>query len=297
MALKRAKQYESERSVQAFIKDMKQYPILDPSEEQRLAHLCVKGDKDAMDKLVNHNLLFVDKVANQYTSRANPADDLITVGSLGLMEAAKRFKPGEGKFITYAVYWVRAMITRHVATKGTTVRFPAVASMTIPRLRKFELGGGDLESSTAQEIREALGETTDQYVNDNSLDMARRAMRPHKSLNSPVHDDESTEVQDNLVSDLDQPDDFIGPYSAGAALEIALECLEPRAKYFIKRYHMDPDYVTLDDLGDEYGISREAVRLTMVRAFVKMKRWHNNLMADALGEERYKVYWNKKKEK
>ena len=294
MALKRRAANDSKASIDIFIRDMKRFPVLNTTEEQALAHRCVAGDKAAMDKLVEHNLLFTVKMANQYATKAVPADDLISLGAQGLMRAAEKFKPNEGRFITYAVHWVRALITRFIAEKGRTVRFPVAASVTVTRLKKFKAMGGCIETSTSEEIREALGEETKQYLGDFAIGMGKRAMAPTKSLHDPVHDDESGEMQDNLTSSLDQPDDFIGPYSAGAALEIAIECLDPRTKHMIQRYHIDDDEVTLEELGEIHGISRERVRQLIRDGFKRMKAMHNNLLADALGEERYKVYWNKK---
>ena len=114
-----------EGSLDQYLKEISQYPLIDKPEEVRLAQLIHKGDEEALNKLVRSNLRFVVSVAKRYQNRGLAFGDLIQEGNIGLVTAATKFDPDQGvKFISYAVWWIRQAILASLARQSRSVRLP-----------------------------------------------------------------------------------------------------------------------------------------------------------------------------
>jgi len=282
---KRTVKYESERSVDAFMLEAKRYAPLAKDEEQRLAARCALGDEAAIEKLVMHNLLFARRIAGEMSSDRYPVDDLIGEAVLGLYKAAGDYRPEfDVKFISYAVWWIKAYVQQYITRRGGVVRMPAQTPYAVRTLKKYEDLGNDYRYATGEMIREKLGmEADNQASSDNSIALAKSALEPPTSLNTTQTEDGDDRI-DSLVGNLQHPLDFVGPYSATVALEIAMECLEPRDREMIEAYYLDEDQPTLDAVGALFDVSREAVRLCVKRGFEMMRKEHGDMLREAMVE-------------
>ncbi len=301
MARKRTRKsnkFDSEGSIQAFLNEASRYKPLTDEEEQSLAVRCVAGDRAAMNKLVKHNLLFVIKEAVRQSTSSVAAEDLVQEGIMGMFHAAEKFSPEGVRFISYATHWSRSCMQRFVRNKGSAVRFPVHLANTAADVRRFASMGGDVEQALPEEIR-AVARGDKRGHTDFCIEQAKRSMRPISSLNEPLSEGGDAEHQDFIASEMPDPDDFIGPYSALSALDIAMEVLSERQRDMVIRYYIPPDgeHETLFQIGARHGLSSERVRQLILEAFRMMRAKHNNLLADALGEDKYKVWWNEGVEK
>ncbi len=285
--------FEAGESVTRFLDEAAKYKPLSREEEQELAVLCQQGDREAINKLVKHNLLFLVKPAMAYATNHLPAEDLLSEAVLGMYAAAERFKPIGIKFVSYAVWYIRIYLQKYQTNKGRAVRLPYSFAELEAVIKGYDNKFGDVEHAEPAHIRKAMKKEHRGPISNTALAYAKTSIIPHKSLNAPLNNDiNSEEFQDLLVGELSSPDDFIGPHSARAALDIAMGCLDERRRRIIEHYYLDDEQTNMNSLARELGCSRQRVFQLKTDAMKKLKAGHNNLLADALGEEKYKVWWN-----
>jgi RNA polymerase sigma-32 factor len=275
-----------EGGLSRYFREVWRFPILEKEEEQMLAiRWRDKGDVDAAHQLVTSHLRLVCKIAMGYKGYGLPMADLVSEGNIGLMKAVKKFDPDKGfRLSTYAMWWIKAAITEHILKSWSLVKLGTVASQKklffSLRSMKSRLGitdNGDLSDADAK----LISDNTDVSVDD-VRNMNRRLGARDMSLNAPVQsEDESTTFQDTLVSDGPSPEAaFAETEEFGfrhAILQDALADLPEREREIFIERRLSEDPKTLEELGEDYGISRERVRQLEARAFEKVKAFvrHN----------------------
>jgi RNA polymerase sigma-32 factor len=256
------------------------FPILEAAEEQRLARRWQDTeDPAAARRLLGSHLRLVIKIARGFGRYGMPMDDLIAEGNVGLMRALAKFDPERGfRFSTYATWWIRAAIQEYVlrnrslVTMGTTT----AKKKLFFKLRQQKsalgvLGEGDLAADMVTRIAQQLEVSEDEVV-----EMNRRLAASDQSLSAPLRADGEGEWQDRLVADGPDQESLIVEASELAwrqdLLAEGLLELNPREQHILKGRRLTDQAMTLADLGDLYGVSRERVRQIEVRAFGKLKK-------------------------
>jgi RNA polymerase sigma-32 factor len=263
-----------------YFEQTRQFPILDVDEEQRLARRW-RDTKDAAAarQLLGSHLRLVVKIARGFGGYGMPLADLVAEGNVGLMQALTRFEPERGfRFATYAMWWIRAAIQEHVlrnrslvAMGTTTARKKLFFNLRRLKNQLGELGEGDLAPGSVGQIARRLRVSEDEVV-----EMNRRLAATDQSLSAPMHADGGAEWQDMLVADGPDQESVVVEASELAwrrdLLAGGLEALNERERHILEGRRLRDEAMTLAELGDVYGVSRERVRQIEVRAFAKLQR-------------------------
>ena len=261
-----------EDAVKQYLKEMGRYALLSAEEENELAARIEAGDKSASDEMVQSNLRLVVAIAKKYVGRGLTLDDLIQEGNLGLMRAVKKFDRSKGfKFSTYATWWIRQSITRAIADSGRTIRIPVHMVETINKLvvaekqLTQELG----RDPTNGELAEKLGWEDVQKV----LEVRKLSLQP-TSLSAPVGDGEDSAFGD-FIEDMNAADPYEEAEMTDLRKNIAmvLDTLTEREKRVIElRYGLNGEKpCTLEEVGQEFGVTRERIRQIESKALRKLK--------------------------
>ncbi|MDR3462286.1 MAG: RNA polymerase sigma factor RpoH [Beijerinckiaceae bacterium] len=267
-----------ESGLSRYLNEIRRFPMLQPEEEYMLAKRWREHeDPDAAHRLVTSHLRLVAKIAMGYRGYGLPIGEVISEGNVGLMQAVKRFEPDKGfRLATYAMWWIRASIQEYILRSWSLVKMGTTASQKklFFNLRKAKsqisaLEEGDLRPDQVEIIATRLGVSQQDVI-----DMNRR-MSGDASLNAPLREEGEGEWQDwlvdggasqeNLLVDREEADNRHG------ALSAALTVLNPRERRIFEARRLADDPITLEDLSDEFNISRERVRQIEVRAFEKVQ--------------------------
>jgi len=264
-----------------YLEHIKKFPMLEAEEEYTLAKDWLdKNDTKAAHKLVTSHLRLVAKIAMGYRGYGLPVADLIAEGNIGMMHAVKKFDPEKGfRLATYAMWWIKAAIQEFVLRSWSQVKIGTTASQKklFFNLRKIKgkinaLEDGDLSNKQVSYIAKSLDVSEDDVVN-----MNRRMLGGDHSLNSQVsrHDGEEAEWQDMLADHRENQEieyeNFQEKNIRNKMMQQALDLLKQREKdIIIKRRLIEPPK-TLEDLSQEYKVSRERVRQIESRAFEKLQ--------------------------
>jgi len=272
----------SENGLSRYLQEIWKFPILEKEQEYMLAYrLRDEGDVDAAHQLVTSHLRLVAKIAMGYRGYGLPVSDLISEGNIGLMKAVKKFDPDMGfRLSTYAIWWIKASITEYVLKSWSMVKMGTVASQKklFFSLRRMKnqlkiYDNGELSDEQALQISAAVGATQEEVQH-----MNRRLHSRDFSLNAPLSqtDDGIAEFQDTLVDERPSPEAQVGEREElgvrSEMLERALAELPERERHILIERRLKDDPVTLEELGEEYGISRERIRQLEVRAFDKVQK-------------------------
>jgi RNA polymerase sigma-32 factor len=269
----------AESSLSRYLEEIKRFPMLEPQEEFMLAKRWREhGDREAANRLVTSHLRLAAKIAMGYRGYGLPISEVISEGNIGLMQGVKRFDPDKGfRLATYAVWWIRAAIQEYILRSWSLVRMGTTANQKklFFNLRKAKtkiaaLQEGDLRPDQVQVIAKRLGVTDKDVINMN------RRMGGDASLNATVSNNgEAGEWQDWLAEDSASQETTLaeGEESRNRheALVSALAVLNERERRIFEARRLTEDPITLEDLGQEFGISRERVRQIEVRAFEKVQ--------------------------
>lgn len=270
----------SDRGLSAYMQEIKKFPLLGKEEEFMLAkRLEEHNDPEAAHKMVTSHLRLVAKIAMGYRFYGLPVADLISEGNVGLMRAVKKFDPDRGfRLATYAMWWIKAAINEYVLNSWSLVKIGTVAAQkklffNLRRLKsKLNLyDDGDLPSDAVDEIADELN--VDRRT---VIDMNGRLSRTDASLNIPVGEDGDLDRIDLLKSDTPDQETILAEEEErliGVELiSEAMKSLTDRECRIIQERRLSDDPRTLEDLGKEYGISRERVRQIENRAFEKLQK-------------------------
>jgi RNA polymerase sigma-32 factor len=271
---------KAESGLSHYLNEIRRFPMLEPQEEYMLARSWREhGDRDAVHKLVTSHLRLVVKIAMGYRGYGLPISEIISEGSVGLMQAVKRFEPERGfRLATYAMWWIRAAIQEYILRSWSLVKMGTTANQKklFFNLRKAKskisaLEEGDLRPDQVQVIAKSLGVTERDVV-----DMNRR-LGGDASLNAPIRNDsESGEWQDWLVDDAPSQERILAESEESdnrhKALVSALDVLNERERRIFEARRLADDPITLEDLASEFDVSRERVRQIEERSFEKVQR-------------------------
>ncbi|MEK9629374.1 MAG: RNA polymerase sigma factor RpoD/SigA [Nitrospinota bacterium] len=253
-----------------YMKEISQIKLLTKEEEIKLAEAIKEGDPKAIQEMVRRNLKYVVTVANKYRGFGMSLQDLIEEGNIGLIQAAKRFDVSKNvKFITYAVWWIKQAIMHSLAEQSGTVKLPVKQAGKVSKFnKKSQQMCQDMEREPTQsEVAKSLG------YDDDEINSIMRAYRTHLSLDTPLKNDDHTPYLDLLENqDLIPYDDQIMRESLNEKVDQMLEDLSEREATILKmRFGFSGEVKTLEDIGQEIGLSRERVRQIEKRAKDKLK--------------------------
>jgi RNA polymerase sigma-32 factor len=270
----------AEGGLSRYLEEIRRFPMLEPQEEYMLAKSWREhGDRDAAHKLVTSHLRLVAKIAMGYRGYGLPISEVISEGNVGLMQAVKRFEPEKGfRLATYAMWWIKAAIQEYILRSWSLVKMGTTANQKklFFNLRKAKskisaLEEGDLRPDQVALIAKRLG-VTEQDV----IDMNRR-LGGDVSLNAPIREDgDSGEWQDWLVDEGTSQEAHLVEAEESdnrrKALGEALTVLNERERRIFEARRLVDEPITLEELADEFGVSRERVRQIEVRAFEKVQK-------------------------
>mgnify|MGYP006082471121 FL=1 len=280
MSIKSLPVIASDRGLSTYMEEIKKFPLLEKGEEFMLAKRLAKyDDTQAAHKMVTSHLRLVAKIAMGYRFYGLPVSDLISEGNVGLMRAVKKFDPDRGfRLSTYAMWWIKAAINEYVLNSWSLVKVGTVAAQKklFFNLRKLKsklnlYGDGDLSIESADAIAERLN-----VDRKTVIEMNGRLSRSDSSLNVPVGEDGDLDRIDLLKSNAPDQESVLAEEeerTVGAELiSDAMGALNERERQIIQERRLSEDPRTLEELGNEYGISRERVRQIENRAFEKLQQ-------------------------
>lgn len=269
----------AEGGLTQYMEAIKRYPLLTPEEEYSNAiQFRDHDDLAAGQRMVTSHLRLVAKIAMGYRFYGLPVSDLISEGNLGLMRAVKKFEPEKGfRLATYAMWWIKASINEYVLNSWSLVKVGTVAAQkklffNLRRL-KGKLGIYEEGELTPEQAAEIAAELSVPMADVHAMN--RRLARQDSSLNMPVGEEGDLQRMDLLVDDrIDQEEALAVKQErqlGSRLLRDALETLNDRERHIITERRLRSAPITLEDLGKQYGISRERVRQIENRAFDKLQ--------------------------
>jgi len=280
---------DPEASLSRYLQEIRKFPMLGQEEEYMLAKAWKEhGDTQAAHRLVTSHLRLVAKIAMGYRGYGLPLGELISEGNVGMMQAVKRFEPDRGfRLATYAMWWIRAAIQEYILRSWSLVKMGTTAAQkklffNLRRL-KGEISAieeGDMSPEQVEEIARRLDVPEAEVIS-----MNRRLSAPDHSLNAPLRVEGEGEWQDWLVDDdsVDQETSISEreEMSNRRALMIeAMDQLTDRERHILSERRLRDDPLTLEELSQEYGVSRERVRQIEARAFEKLQKRMTSLASE-----------------
>ena len=263
-------------SLDHYLARIKQFELLDRDEETALARRYRRdGDLEAAHRLICGNLRFVVKVANEYRGYGMKLLDLIQEGNIGLMMAVKKFDPDRGiRLISYAVWWIRAYIQNYIVKTWSLVKIGTTQAQK-KLFFKLKQTQAALLRLTGREDGEEIAQTLDVRT-DEVEEMSRRLAARETSLDVELIEGEHFTLMDTLVDDTpDQESRLIeDEHRRRLSSEVhqAFNCLNDRERKIIQERILDESPRTLQELADDFGISRERVRQLEANALSKLRR-------------------------
>lgn len=270
-----------EASLNRYLSEIRKFPLLAPEQEYMLAKRYQEHqDSEAAAQLVTSHLRLVAKIAMGYRGYGLPVSELISEGNIGLMQGVKKFEPDRGfRLATYAMWWIRASIQEFILRSWSLVKMGTTAAQkklffNLRRMKNnleaFE--DGDLKPADVRKIATDLGVSEDDVISMNR----RMAMGGDTSLNVPMREDGDGQWQDWLKDDEPLQDERVADAEERnvrhALLNEAMEHLNDREQHILTQRRLIDDPQTLEDLSQQYGVSRERVRQIEVRAFEKLQK-------------------------
>jgi RNA polymerase sigma-32 factor len=269
----------AEGGLNRYLQEIRKFPMLEPNEEFMLAKRYKEHeDPAAAQRLITSHLRLVAKIAMGYRGYGLPISEVISEGNVGLMHAVKRFEPDKGfRLATYAMWWIRASIQEYVLRSWSLVKIGTTAAQKrlFFNLRKVKgqiaaLDDGNLHPDQIKLIATTLHVTEAEVVSMN------QRLTGDASLNAPMRADEgSSEWQDWLVDDTPDQETTLGnseEYDERMGLlRSAMGGLNEREKAIFQARRLREEPMTLEELAQEYNVSRERIRQIEVRAFEKVQ--------------------------
>ncbi|OAI42932.1 RNA polymerase subunit sigma-70 [Rhizomicrobium sp. SCGC AG-212-E05] len=269
-----------EAGLSRYLTEIRKFPLLSAEDEYMFAKRWKEHeDPEAARRLVTSHLRLVAKIAMGYRGYGLPVSEIVSEGNVGLMQAVKRFEPDKGfRLATYAMWWIRASIQEYVLRSWSMVKLGTTAAQKKLffnlRKAKTNIGAieeGDLTPEHVATLSDRLGVTPTEVT-----EMNRRLSGPDASLNAPLRSESESEWQDWLADDTADQETRLAEREEmsdrHALLMDAMKELTERERDIIQARRLQDEPVTLEDLSQKYGVSRERVRQIEVRAFEKLQR-------------------------
>lgn len=270
-------------SLDKYLQEIGREELISVEEEVELAGKIRNGDRAALEKLTKANLRFVVSVAKQYQNQGLSLPDLINEGNLGLIKAAEKFDETRGfKFISYAVWWIRQAILQALAEQARIVRLPLNQVGTLNKITKaFSRFEQENERKpSAEELSEELGVPVDKIAD--TLKMSGR----HVSVDAPFVEGEDNSLIDVMVNE-DSPNADRGLINESLSKEVerALATLTDREAEIIRKFFgIGVPEMTLEEIGEEFGLTRERVRQIKEKAIRRLRsNSRNKILKTYLG--------------
>lgn len=260
----------TDSSLTWYLDRINKIPMLTREEEDLYARLAKNGDPEAKNVLVKSNLRFVVSIAKKYQTNGISLLDLINEGNMGLIKAAEKFDPDKGfHFISYAVWWIRQAIMLAISQKTSLIRIPLNRSADLQKVEKVHKS---LESKlhrepTAEEISEGLD------MNNDQLNYLKNIPQEFVSLDAAMSDSDDTPIVNMIEDDRgDSPDKEILNQTLSNEIKNILETLTKSEREIIKmRFGLDEHKpMSLQQIGDKYGLSKERIRQIEKKALRKL---------------------------
>lgn len=271
MAKQSLKYRDEDRSLDLYLREIGETPLINAAEEVRLAKQIKQGSKKALESLTKANLRFVVSVAKQYQNQGLSLADLINEGNIGLIKAAKRFDETRGfKFISYAVWWIRQAILQALAEQSRIVRLPLNRVGTLHKI-------GKISSSLEQGLgREPSPDEIAKVLDLSAVEVSDtlKISNSHLSLDAPFSVSEDNSLIDILEDEFQPaPDEELLDLSLKLEIEKALDTLTPREAEVISLYfglHHEKA-LTLEEIGARFSLTRERVRQIKEKAIRRLR--------------------------
>jgi RNA polymerase primary sigma factor len=258
-------------SLDVYLREISRYPLINQEEEVSLAQRIRTGEEEALDKMVRSNLRFVVSVAKKYQNQGVSLSDLINEGNLGLIRAAHKFDETKGiKFISYAVWWIRQAILQALAEQSRIVRVPLNRAGALHRITRRssalqqELG----REPTAAEVAEGMD------IDVEEVEKTLSISQNHVSLDAPLAPGEENRLLDYLPDTQNPgPDAETFERALTQSIEEVLGSLREREAKILRLYFglEGPEPMTLEEIGEKLGITRERVRQIKEKALSRLR--------------------------
>lgn len=262
---------DTDSSIRLYIKEITETDLITPEKEIELAARIAAGDEKAREHLIKANLRLVVKIARDYSNFGVPMADLISEGNIGLMKAVDKFDPEKGgKLSTYASWWIKQAVKRALANQGKTVRLPVHLVDKIARVRRISdmMAEAIGRQPSDEELAEELG------LPIKKLKLLKRAAKRPESLDAPAGD-ESAMTNGETIGDTSaaSPFEALETKNHMEELEDLLELLDQREAAIIgDRFGLNgKKSMTLEEIGVNFGVSRERIRQIQNSALLKMR--------------------------
>ena len=259
-----------------YLNEIGKEQLLNSEEEIDLAQKIKEGDQKALEELTRANLRFVVSIAKQYQNQGLPLSDLINEGNIGLIKAAQRFDASRGfKFISYAVWWIRQSILQAIVDNARLVRLPLNKAATYHKINKVtrEFQQCNERMPTLDELAEMLD------LKQGTLGVVINNSVRHQSTDAPIGNDEDFTFSDTLKDEsVAETEKILMFESLKKELERLFEVLSLRERKIIEMYFgMDgTPRMTLAEIGERMGLTRERIRQIKERALRKLRRYSKN---------------------
>ncbi len=274
LVLKYSKDAQTYDSIQMYLKEIGQYPLIPASEERDLARRIEKGDQEAKNLLARANLRLVVSIAKKYVGRSSDLTllDLIQEGNLGLFKAVEKFDWTKGyKFSTYATWWIRQSITRALADQSRTIRIPVHMVETISKYKQ-------VVRRLSQDLgREPLVEeiATEMNLEVEKIHIIEQINQETVSLEQPIGDDDEKSTRGEFIPDdkILRPDQDASHRILSDQIKEVLDTLSPKERKILElRYGLnDGIQHTLEEVGQDFGVTRERIRQIEAKVHEKLR--------------------------